>query len=90
VGIYVNAAAGKARVAITDNGQGIEKENLDRIFEKFFRVKKDDDQTETGSGLGLSIARSIALAHKGSIEVESEVNKGTTFTVILPAIDLFG
>ena len=89
IAISLKKSAGEVRVAVADNGEGISKENLAKIFDKFFRAKRDGSQAEAGTGLGLSIARSIATAHRGSIEVESEMNKGTTFTVILPAVDIF-
>ena len=73
-------------VAISDNGIGISEENLARIFNKFFRVHNDDQSAETGSGLGLTIARSIARAHQGSTDVHSRTGQGSTFTVILPLI----
>ncbi len=67
-------------VAISDTGCGIDKENLDKIFESFFSTKENMNNL----GLGLSISNQIVKEHKGRIEVVSEVNKGTTFTVILP------
>ncbi len=71
-----------AKVIINDTGVGIPKEKLPLIFEQFYRVK-NGKQAE-GSGLGLSIVKKIVEAHSGSIEVESESGKGTTFTVYLP------
>jgi len=70
----------KVIVEISDTGAGIPKENLDRIFEPFFTTK----EAKKGTGLGLSVAYGIIQKHNGEIEVESEVNKGTTFRVILP------
>jgi len=67
------------KVAVADNGMGIPKENLNRIFDPFFTTKP------RGTGLGLSISYSIIAEHGGQIEVESEVGKGTTFTIVLPA-----
>ena len=71
---------GKARVTIQDTGIGIPKKDLTRIFDRFYRVKSGG----TGSGLGLSIAKWIAEAHNGTIEVTSRERKGSTFVVMLP------
>ena len=71
------------KVRMTDNGVGIPKEDLPRIFDRFYRVK-GKTRGITGSGLGLSVAKSIVEAHHGSIKVESEENVGSTFEVLLP------
>lgn len=76
----------KAHVAISDTGEGIAQENLSKIFDKFFRVRKDSPDVESGSGLGLTIAQSIAKAHRGEIVVQSQLSQGSTFTVILPLV----
>jgi len=81
------AADGQVRVAVRDNGFGIEKRHLDRIFEKFYRVKDDRTRFITGTGLGLPIVKGILDALGGKIEVESEPGVGSTFTVYLPALD---
>lgn len=69
---------------VSDTGVGIEKELLPRIFERFYRVDKDRSRTTGGTGLGLAIVKHIVEAHNGKIEVSSEVNKGSTFSVYLP------
>lgn len=74
-------------IDISDTGEGISEENLPKIFNKFFRVDKGDKAQESGVGLGLSIALSIAKAHQAEITVKSQLNKGTTFTVIIPLAD---
>jgi heavy metal sensor kinase len=72
------------RVKISDTGLGIPKEEQEKIFKRFYRVDKSRSRESGGVGLGLSIADWIAHAHRGSIEVDSELNKGSTFTVYLP------
>jgi heavy metal sensor kinase len=73
-----------AKVKIRDTGCGIPGDEIPKIFERFYRVDRSRSRELGGSGLGLSICRYIAEAHKGRIEVESQVGKGTTFTVLLP------
>ncbi len=75
------AKEGFVEISISDNGGGIPKENLNKIFDPFFTTKEHG----RGTGLGLSISYGIIKRHNGSIEVESEVEKGTTFTIKLPA-----
>ena len=67
-------------VEIQDTGSGIPKENLENIFEFGFTTKKRGE----GTGLGLALVKKIIKEHKGKIEVESELGKGTTFSVYLP------
>lgn len=73
------------RVRVIDNGFGIEQRYLDKIFERFFRVKNDKTRYITGTGLGLPIVKGLVEALKGHIGVESVPDQGTTFTVLLPA-----
>ena len=83
-GAKVDAKAGKSlpmlRVVVQDSGSGVAPENLPRLFEPFFTTKAD------GTGLGLAIVRRVVQEHGGTVNVESELNKGTTFTVLLPAV----
>jgi len=72
-----------AVVAITDTGVGIPAEDMPFIFERFYRVDKSRSRAEGGSGLGLAICRHIAEVHGGKIEVESQVEAGSTFSVWL-------
>lgn len=69
---------------ITDHGIGISKQEVTHIFERFYRVNKTRSQKTGGSGLGLSIVETVIRKHFGKITVDSELGKGTTFTVILP------
>ena len=71
-------------VEVEDNGIGIAKEDLNRIFERFYRVDKARSRQLGGTGLGLSIVKHIVLAHKGNVEVRSRVNRGSVFCVIFP------
>jgi signal transduction histidine kinase len=73
-----------ALAAIRDSGIGIPPEHLPHIFERFYRVDKARSRADGGVGLGMAIAKYIADSHGGKIEVESQVGKGTTFTVIIP------
>jgi two-component system, OmpR family, phosphate regulon sensor histidine kinase PhoR len=72
------------RISVKDTGFGIGKEDQDRIFERFYRVKNDQTRFITGTGLGLAIVKSIVDAHNGMIKVESEAGRGSTFHVHLP------
>jgi PAS domain S-box-containing protein len=68
---------------VSDTGMGIPKEAIPKIFDRFYRVNRPGKQIQ-GTGLGLAIVQKIVMMHNGRIEVESEVNQGTTFTVFLP------
>jgi len=76
-----------AVIAIKDTGIGISKEHIPHLFERFYRVDKARSRAEGGAGLGLAICQHIAQVHKGKIEVESEVGKGSTFSVSLPLME---
>ncbi len=70
----------KLEIKVTDNGNGIPKEVLDKIFQPFFTTKP----TGQGTGLGLSLSYDIVKAHGGELKVETKENEGTEFKVILP------
>ncbi|MFZ4802022.1 MAG: ATP-binding protein [Chlorobium sp.] len=71
------------RLEVEDNGIGIAKKELARIFERFYRVDKARSRQKGGTGLGLSIVKHIVLAHKGDVAVRSRVNHGSVFSVVL-------
>ncbi len=70
-------------IRVADNGMGIPKEDLSKIFGRFYRVHRPGKQIQ-GTGLGLAIVKEIVLRHDGRIDVESEIDKGSTFTIYLP------
>jgi two-component system, OmpR family, sensor kinase len=74
----------QARLSVTDHGIGIAQEDHKRIFDRFFRTDDARAHTKKGTGLGLAICAWIADAHKGRVEVKSELGQGSTFTVVLP------
>ena len=78
-----NIIKNKVLVRVTDNGEGIAKENMPRIFERFYRVDKSGSRKEGGSGLGLSIVKHIVEAHNEKIYVESQLGIGSEFSFTL-------
>ncbi|MDP2645578.1 MAG: response regulator [Desulfobacterales bacterium] len=84
--IHVRADLADAhiRIRVTDNGFGIEKRHLDKIFEKFYRIKNEKTRYITGTGLGLPIVKELVTSMGGFIEVESTPEKGSTFMVLFP------
>ena len=87
--IVVTATVEKGRlnVAVADTGIGIGADEHERVFEKFYRCKNPLAANVKGSGLGLAIARDVARLHGGDITLESELGKGSTFTLTLPVIE---
>ena len=82
--VVIDRAGINARVKVIDNGFGIADKHLDKIFERFYRVKDDKTRYITGSGLGLPIVKGLADSLGCFIDVESIPGKGSTFTVLLP------
>jgi two-component system, OmpR family, sensor histidine kinase CiaH len=84
VKILANQEDGRVNISVSDEGVGIDEKDLPHVFDRFYRAEKSRSKKEVlGYGLGLSIAKKIVEMHKGAIDVKSEKNKGTTFTVIL-------
>jgi signal transduction histidine kinase len=84
VTLAVAEAAGMVEVTVTDQGQGIAREHHRAIFDRFWQVQSDDRQ-RAGSGLGLTICRTIIEHHGGAIGVNSEPGRGSTFWFSVPA-----
>ncbi|MBS8265179.1 PAS domain-containing protein [Mesobacillus boroniphilus] len=83
VEISINPREDTVAVEVKDSGIGIEKSEIPRIFERFYRVDKARSRNSGGTGLGLAIVKHIVEAHKGHIEVTSQIGKGTTFAIKL-------
>ncbi|MGZ8384811.1 MAG: sensor histidine kinase [Nitrospira sp.] len=86
VTIRLQAVGHDVAVAVEDTGHGIEPENIPHLFERFYRTDWARAKDSAGTGLGLPIVKEIMDAHGGSISVTSEVNKGSVFTLRLPAL----
>lgn len=77
----------QVHLSVIDNGPGIAREHLPRLFERFYRCDRARSRDQGGTGLGLAIVKHIAHIHHGTVEVESAPGKGSTFTLILPAAE---
>jgi len=84
VAISLAVEGGEARVAVADTGPGIPAEHLPHLFDRFYRVDSGRSRDAGGVGLGLNIAKWAAEKHGGRIQVQSEVGRGSTFTLVLP------
>jgi two-component system phosphate regulon sensor histidine kinase PhoR len=82
--IRLDPAESRAVLQVADTGEGIPAGELSRVFERFYRVDKARARQTGGTGLGLAIVRHVAEAHGGTVRVDSELGRGTTFTVTLP------
>lgn len=74
------------RISVADTGEGISPENLARIFERFYQVDRARSRERCGTGLGLAIVKHLARAHGGDVVAQSELGKGSTFTIELPYV----
>lgn len=84
VDVSVAGATDSVEIIVQDNGMGIDEKDVSFIFERFYRADQSRTRLTGGSGIGLTIARAIVEAHNGKIRVQSKLNEGTEFTVILP------
>jgi two-component system, OmpR family, phosphate regulon sensor histidine kinase PhoR len=84
VRVRLDSCESKVVLQVADTGRGIPAGELPRIFERFYRVDKARDRQSGGTGLGLAIVRHVAESHGGTVQVESELGRGSTFTVTLP------
>jgi signal transduction histidine kinase len=84
ISLETESTVGGIRIAVRDTGSGIPAEDVPFIFDRFWRGSKSRTE-RVNSGLGLAIAKQLILAHHGTVNVESEIGKGTTFIIELPA-----
>lgn len=82
--VEVSSNVSSAIISVTDNGVGIAKGELNKIFDKFYRASTSKVEQTGGSGLGLALVKHIVEAHKGAIDVKSDVGKGSRFTIRIP------
>jgi signal transduction histidine kinase len=83
--VTAHPQAGEVHIEVRDTGIGISPENLERIFDPFWQVEQSATRRFGGTGLGLGVARKLAKLLEGRLEVESRVDEGSVFTLILPA-----
>ena len=84
VSVKVADGANEVTVSVSDTGIGIGAADRERVFERFYRADKSHNKETGGTGLGLSIVKHGVLYHKGRVDLESELGKGTTITIVLP------
>jgi len=85
--VLADRRPGVARLVVSDEGIGIPRRDLERVFERFYRVDRARSRDTGGTGLGLAIVRHVASNHGGEIEVESREGEGSTFALTLPVGD---
>jgi signal transduction histidine kinase len=81
---------GQVRIAVKDQGIGMDQKEVKQIFQKFYRTRKAEESGEAGTGIGLSIVQQIVEQHGGRIEVLSQPGAGSCFTLVVPAADMTG
>lgn len=84
ISVQVRAESGQCSIAVRDTGVGIAADDLNRLFERFYRVDNARGRSVEGTGIGLSLVRGLVELHRGTVRIDSEVNLGTTVTVLLP------
>jgi two-component system phosphate regulon sensor histidine kinase PhoR len=84
--VFAECCNNQVRVTVRDNGAGIAPAEHKRIFQKFYRVDDRLSRVREGSGLGLAIVKHVMRAHRGRVELKSAVGKGSSFTLVLPAV----
>ncbi len=82
--VRLETEAGRVRLSVADEGPGIAKHDQARIFDPFYRVETGEDQSVSGNGLGLALAKNTVLGHSGELSVESTLGRGSRFVVELP------
>ena len=81
--VYGDIRDHELRLSVRDQGIGMDRKEVGRIFEKFYRTSRAEQSGEVGTGIGLSIVEQIVAQHGGRIQVESEPGKGSEFTLVL-------
>jgi signal transduction histidine kinase len=84
VSVFTQREGDRLRISVKDQGIGIDRKEVSKIFQKFYRTKKAEQSGEAGTGIGLSIVEQIVTQHGGSIEVTSSPGRGSCFTLVLP------
>jgi two-component system phosphate regulon sensor histidine kinase PhoR len=87
IDVFAEKSAGAVRVTVRDNGAGIAPSEHSRIFQKFYRVDDRLSREREGSGLGLAIVKHVMRAHHGRVELDSGKGSGSSFTLVLPAVE---
>jgi two-component system sensor histidine kinase SenX3 len=84
VAVFGHSEGNRVHISVQDQGMGMDRTEVRRIFQKFYRTKKAEQSGEAGTGIGLAIVEQIVARHGGGITVESQPGKGSCFTLVLP------